>query len=237
LLILVMLTINSFSQVTNISGVYLYDWEYLKIDKDKFKIVFDRYLPERDTIASFGDVEYIDDKFIKLTSDKSYYCSPSESIVFRELYDNTLMDSLRVEFVFPFNGDFDIKIHINNTPLQAITNSKILTIPLSSSSYVSSLRPLRTFSFHIYNRSIIGDGFWGYYLGIVSFPACPPFLLSTTDYSVFSYKFKNKDTNVLVVEIPDLTDSYFARYFINEEYAKVEKDKIIWRGRKYERIK
>lgn len=32
----------------------------------------------------------------------------------------------------------------------------------------------------------------------------------------------------MLITIPNLTNSYYARYFIVGEYAQVEKDKIIW---------
>jgi hypothetical protein len=39
-----------------------------------------------------------------------------------------------------------------------------------------------------------------------------------------------------LITIPLLTNSYFARYYIDGEYAKVEKDKIIWRNREYIKV-
>ncbi|MCL2312660.1 MAG: hypothetical protein FWC41_09300 [Firmicutes bacterium] len=230
LLILIVLIVNSCCQVANISGVYSYSgMEDLKIQKNNFEIVIDERvintiidLSEDDSIASFGKIERIDVNFIKLTSDISYYWSPHNSMVFSELYDETLTDSLQIKFIFPFSGNFEIDAVLNNTPLPTIMNSKVLTVPLSSLNYAPSLR---SFYFEIYNKNIRSNTFWGDSFNITYFSATP------------LYEFKNQDTNVLIVEIPDLTNSYFARYFINEEYAKVEKDKIIWRGRVYERIK
>ena len=230
LLILIVLIVNSCCQVANISGVYSYSgMEDLKIQKNNFEIVIDERvintiidLSEDDSIASFGKIERIDVNFIKLTSDISYYWSPHNSMVFSELYDETLTDSLQIKFIFPFSGNFEIDAVLNNTPLPTIMNSKVLTVPLSSLNYAPSLR---SFYFEIYNKNIRSNTFWGDSFNITYFSATP------------LYEFKNQDTNVLIVEIPDLTNSYFARYFINEEYAKVEKDKIIWRGRVYEKIK
>ena len=231
LLLLLASTINGYCQRYNISGVYSYlDLEYLKIDKNKFEIIFDSMWYDNDSIASFGEIEYIDEKFIKLTSDRSFYWSPYESLVIYESQGNSLTDSLRIEFIFPYSNEIEINIRLNISSFQTTTSSKILTVPLSSLFYFPN-EQIKKFSFLIYNKDIRKDGSWGDSFSVICFPAFPAFPNS------ISYELKNKNTNVLVVEIPDLTNSYFARYFINEEYAKVEKDKIIWRGRVYEKIK
>ncbi|UKI39491.1 MAG: hypothetical protein L6V35_00815 [Alistipes putredinis] len=43
------------------------------------------------------------------------------------------------------------------------------------------------------------------------------------------------NANCIEINIEGLEDGYFGNYWINGEYAKIEKDKIIWRGKVYDK--
>jgi hypothetical protein len=219
-LVLGMLSTLEFVQAKKIKGTYLYsdNEEYIQIDKDLFKIIRTKVcipcmdLDKGDSLASSGSVEYIKDGFIKLKSDidSSIY----KNTTVEELYDANIKDSVKIKFFFPFKGKYRIDAAIGFPYIS--TENDCITIPKSKYT-------LDTFNFNIYNLNIKYNGYNGEYFGRIVF-------------YMSLYQFKNKNTNILHIAIPNLTNSYFARYLINGEYAKIEKNKIIWRNREYKKV-
>ena len=211
-----------FAQAKNIKGTYIYSdkEEYLQIDKDNFKIIRTRVctlcmdLDKNDSIASYGSVKYTQDGFIKLRSDRD--SSIYKNTTIEESYDASIKDSIKIRFIFPFNGKFRIYVSSGSYPYMS-AEKNCLTIPRNK--YV--LAPL---IFEIYNLSLKYNDVYGEYFGRIAFCNFP------------WYEFKNNNTNSLVISIPNLTNSYYARYFIDGEYLKVDDNKIIWRNREYKKI-
>ena len=210
------------SQIKKIVGTYTYsNEEYLQIDVNNFKIIRTEEgirgdMDEGDSVIAFGRVEYINNDFIKLTSYK-YDLDIYNSTIFTELHDKNLSDdSIQIRFNFPLKGEFKIYISFSSGYNYVSVNSKNITIPKSS----YYLTPLH---FDIYKTDILVYDFSSNYLGSIVFSYFP------------SYEFKNMNLNLLNVTIPNLTNSYYARYYIDDEYAKIEGNKIIWRNREYEK--
>jgi|GEM_PF-5120644 len=222
ILVVSILPIFAFAHSKKIKGTYIYSdhEEYMQIDKDSFKIMRTQFctscmdLDEGDSIASNGFVEYINDSFIKLRSFKD--SSAYKNTTIEESYDDRIKDSIKIRFVFPFKGKFRINV-LTNLPYKSTENNWI-TIPRQEYA-------IGDLYFDIYNLSLKYNGYFnGEYLGRIVFCYFP------------GYKFNNKNTNSLLITIPNLTNSYYARYFIDGEYVKVENDKIIWRNREYKKI-
>ncbi len=209
-----------FPQAKKIRGTYLYsdNEEYIQIDEDIFKIIRTGVcipcvdLDKGDSIASFGSVEYIKDGFVKFKSDidSSIY----KNTTIEESYDASIKDSVKIKFFFPFKGKYRIDATIGFPYMY--TENNCITIPKKE----YTLGPL---NFNIYNLNLKCSGHNGEYFGRIVF-------------YIPWYYFKDNKTNFLQITIPNLTNSYYARYFINGEYAKIEKDKIIWRNREYKKI-
>ncbi len=219
-LVLSMFSILEFVQAKKIRGTYLYsdNEEYIQIDEDIFKIIRTGVcipcmdLDKGDSIASFGSVEYIKDGFVKLKSDidSSIY----KNTTIEESYDASIKDSVKIKFLFFLKGKYRIGATIGFPYMY--TENNCITIPKKE----YTLGPL---NFNIYNLNLKCSGHNGEYFGRVVF------------YNPWYY-FKDKKTNFLQITIPNLTNSYYARYFINGEYAKIEKNKIIWRNREYKKV-
>lgn len=222
IVVLSILPILAVPQEKKMKGTYIYsnEEEYIQIDKDAFRIIRTRActpcvdLDEGDSIASYGSVKYIQDGFIKLKSyrDSSIY----RNTIIVESYDERIKDSVKIRFVFPFKGKYRIDAALGDSPYIS-TENEYITIPKKR----YTLNPL---DFNIYNLSLKYNGYYGDYWGHIVFHNFP------------WYQFKNKDTNSLLITIPDLTNSYYAHYIINGDYVKVEKDKIIWRNREYRKV-
>ena len=212
----------TFAQGQNIQGTYLYstEEEYMQIDNDIFQIIRTAIcrpcidLNDGDSIAARGKIEYITNDFIKLKSDRDSVIYNSTNIV--ESLDKNLKDSVKIRFVFPFKGKFRIDASLGDLPFKSTENNSII-IPKKKNT-------LDNLDFDIYDLNLKYNGRNGECLGRIVFFDFP------------WYEFKNKRTNSVLITIPEFTNSYFARYVIDGEYAKTEKDKIIWRNRVYIKI-
>ena len=209
-----------YAQAKNIKGSYLLsdNEEYIQIDNDNFKIIRTLDCPtcvdldKFDSIISYGKVEYILDGFIRLTSDPDSMVDKTVKV--EESFDPQINDSVKIRFVFPFKGKFRIAASVG-LPYKSTENDSII---IPKGKYVSGC-----LSFEIYNLSLKCNSLNGEYLGRIVF--------YFTDYNL-----KSRKNNSLLVTIPKLTNSYFARYYIDGEYAKVEKNRIIWRNREYRKV-
>lgn len=217
-----MLLTLAFSQSEKVKGTYLYssEEEYLQIDTNGFKIIRTQActacldLNEGDSIAGQGNVTYFQDGFIKLQSDKD--SSIYKNTTIEESFDSGIKDSIRIRFIFPFKGKFRIYASSGSYPYMT-AEGNCITIPREK----DVLAPL---IFEIHNLSLKYNGYYGEYFGRIAFSYFP------------WYEFKNKNTNSLLITIPDLTNSYYARYFIDGEYVKVDKNILFWRNRAYKKI-
>ncbi|MDP4278267.1 MAG: hypothetical protein Q8914_11650 [Bacteroidota bacterium] len=210
-----------YAQVKNVRGTYLLsnnEEEYIQIDKDKYKIIRTHVCPgcidldEGDSLASCGRVEYVQAGFVKLTSDPDSIVVKTVKV--EESYNPQINDSVKIRFVFPFKGKYRIRASVGYPS----KSTKCDTIIIPREKYV-----LGNLFFEIYNLDLICNSFNGGYLGRIAF--------------YFSdYQLKHQNSNSLLITIPRLTNSYFACYYIDGEYAKIENDKIIWRNRAYIKV-
>jgi len=211
-----------FCQSNKIRGTYNYsNAEYIQINADSFRIIRTVKcltcvdLNKGDSIISTGSVKYINKDFIELKSDpdSSYY----KNISIFESFDSKIGDSLKISFTFPFRGKFKLEARTLDFPSKSTEKNEI-TIPKIKSYNISQVM------YEIYNLDLRYDGHDGEYLGRIVFTA--PSL----------YRISNEKTNFLQINIPNLTNSYYAHYVIDHEYIKVDKNKITWRNKEYKKI-
>ena len=210
------------AQTSNIDGTYEWDMtEYLIITKDSFKLYLYRTYPliyglnRGDTILAEGKVQYESDNFIKLTS-KDYEWEAGKNVTVIESVDSCLNDSIRFQFIFPFEGKYKIILYLGKDfkKKYELKNRNEFIIPMYKDSVL-------TFSFTILNQDPIEYLYRNY--------------LKTVVFRSFQNTAKNNNSNFFEISIPDLTNSYFNRFLIKGEYIRVGKEKYIlfWNNEQY----
>lgn len=209
-----------YAQDNNFKGTYLLtnNKEYMQIDNNSFKIIRTHLCPwcfdldVSDSLISFGTLENVKNGFLKLTSysDNNVH----KTVTIEESFNSQIMDSVKIKFFFPFKGNYRISASVGYTFKSTETD----TIIIPRNKYV-----LGDLTFEIFNVNLLYNSLNGEYLGRIAF-------------SFPGYPLKNESCNSLIISIPGLTNSYFARYFIDGEYVKIENNKIIWRNREYRKI-
>jgi hypothetical protein len=212
------------AQTKKINATYTYDIdEYLVIRETDFVLYgrlpfvpHDYGIDKGDSILSEGKVRYESDNFIELTS-KDYEWEAIKNMSVTERIDSCLNDSMRFNFVFPFDGKYTLTLFIGRD-IYDFTDKKKIMVPAYKDSIAS-------FSFVILNQTPLGKFYQRNYLKTVKFHK-PKITI------------QNKNSNSFDIFIPDLTNSYFNRFLINGEYIKVskEKDVLFWHNRKYSLI-
>lgn len=211
------------AQKNKINGTYIWDMtEYLTILEDSFKLhLYPTYpvfygLDLGDTILTEGKIEYDSDNFIKLTS-KDYEWEARKNMIIEESVDSSLVDKVKFTFIFPFEGKYKIILSLKNNYTEKIyefqdRNEFILPIQkddLLEFSFLILNQTPPTYQYRTYNKAIA--------------------------FNSSKKKRKEKDSNSFKIFIPDLTNSYFNRFWIKGEYIKVntEKDVLFWHNEKY----
>lgn len=190
-----------FCQTDKVRGTYLYsDEEYIHINMDSFEIIrtlaCSPYvdLDKGDSIISFGSVKLINNDFIELKSyvDSNFY----KKISILETCDKINHDSLTIFFKFPFVGKCKIIVNIPGYKSFA-TEKKQITVPKNKLYRISEL------TYEIYNLDLKYNGYDGEYLGRIVFSSpCP-------------YRLISEKTDYVQIEIPNLTNSYYARSLVS----------------------
>ena len=211
----------AYAQTNRINGTYTLDMtEYLTIVGDSFKLyLYSTYpilygLNRGDTILAEGKVQYETDNFIKLTS-KDYEGEARKNIIVIDSIDCSLNDSIRFNFIFPFDGKYKIILYLGNDYKREFKDRKEVFLPIM---YRDSIL---TFSFTILNQTPIEYPYRNY--------------LKNVRFSSSQNTAKNNNSNSFEISIPDLTNSYFNRFLINGEYIRVNKEKnvLFWHNEQY----
>jgi hypothetical protein len=216
-----------YAQTDKINGTYAWDMtEYITIVEDSFKLyLYPTYslfygLNLGDTILAEGKVQYESDNFIKLTS-KDYEWEVKKTMTVIESVDTCLNDSIKFNFIFPFNRKYKIILYLRsdykNEFKYEFTDKKEVLLSICHDSVLM-------FSFTILDQTPIDFPYRIY--------------LKTIKFSSSQNTLKNNNSNSFEIFIPDLTSSYFNRYFINGEYIRVDKEKdvLFWHNEKYWKI-
>jgi hypothetical protein len=215
------------AQTGKMNGTYAWDLtEFLTISEDSFKLyLYPTYpllygLNWGDTILAEGKIHYESDNFIKLTS-KDYDWEAKKNMTVNESVNSCLNDSIRFNFIFPFNGKYKILLYLGSDSKKEVEyefdDKKEFIFPVRQDS-------LLTFSFSIWNQTPTKFPYHNY--------------LKTIRFSSFRHTAKNSNSNSFEISIPDLTNSYFNRYLIEGDYIRVDKERdvLFWHNEKYTRF-
>jgi len=224
LILSLLISLKASAQKDKINDTYIWDMkEYLTITEDSFKLnLYPVYsllygLDLGDSILAEGKVQYDSNNFIKLTS-KDYEWETKKNVVVIESIDSSLTDSIKFNFIFPFDGKYKIILSLEgdckNQLKYEFEDRKEVILPKLE-------YPIFAFSFIIVNQTPI-EFPYRIYQKMVNFRS-------------FQNIVKESDSNSFEIFIPDLTNSYFNRFFINGEYLKIdtEKNVIFWHNEKY----
>lgn len=156
------------------------------------------------------DVKQIDDQFVELNS------TPPNVVVEKELevaqkFDPIVKDSIKVVFSIPYyNSDLNITVFTNT--LKAIDfdyseYARVLMLPGDVEMMAFSISPKE----HMVSHSVDGR-----YYGVLYY--------SSAEYAI------EEKTNYVKISIPAMDDSFFERYYVKGEYARVVNDTVFWKG-------
>ncbi len=155
----------------------------------------------------------VDDGLIELNSIAPHLIVQRSLKVIQSL-DPTVKDSIRVSFKIPYQRhNLDICIFTNDiktVDLSYSKNNRIVVLPGNTKKIGFSISP------GIYLTPHSVDGL---YYGILYY--------SSIDYSVETH------TNRIDIEIPAIDDSFFEKYYLKGDYARIVNKSIIWKGEVY----
>ena len=203
----------AFGQAKDISGTYFSEsGTKLEITGNKLNYI----VPQSHSPIWYNDTlancifKWVDANFIELNS------TPPDILGHRGLKvvqssDSTINDSIKVSFLIPYQrGELKITIYTN-------TNKTFDLIYPKSSRELMIPNNVESISFYIMPDHIIPHTSSCLFYGIVGFD------------SFHEYQIK-KNINHISIEIPAIDDSFFEKYYVKGDYAKISKDTITWKG-------
>lgn len=202
----------SFGQ-NKISGEYYNEYgSKIEIKDDRFRYI----KPHQSHPIWYNDTlvecifKWIDDQFIELNSTPSYIIAQKGLKVVQSL-DLSMKDSLKVSFSIPYQrADLNVSV-ITNTfkvfDLNYSKNNREIMLPSNTKTITFSISPGEYLPMHSVE---------GYFYGVLYY--------SSIEYPI------EKNVNCIEIEIPAIDDSFFEKYYVKGDYAKVSKDSIVWKG-------
>lgn len=191
----------------------------LRIEQDSFKLIMPNaarngYYSE---IMAEGKIKVINESFIELNSTIIPYMKALESINITEKEDSALNDSIEIKFSIPYQREI-LKIMVftdtfKTFELNYSKNSRSLKIPNDVNAITLSIRP----------EYIMPHNPEGLFYGILEF--------NSMEYPI------KKNSNLIEISIPAIDDSFFEKYYVKGDYAKVSKNAITWKGEGFKKNK
>jgi len=140
-------------------------------------------------------------------------------------------DSIKIEFIIPHTRGLKITVKACNkhTTLGRFTldysmkYSRGLTLP-HNNILVIARDDINRISFSIKPENIFPHTIDGAFFGIVDF-----YMDYIDSYTLPGFQLK-ENVNDVLIEIPALDNTFFERYYVQGEYARVYGNKIQWRG-------
>ena len=205
-------SLSVFGQKRDLSGIYhTKSGKCIKVDGDKLYLIIQQsHSPVwyNDTLAKCT-FKWVDSNFIELNS-----MSPNiiayEGLKVIQTLASTIKDSIKVSFSIPHQSNLKISVYTNTFKtfdLIYSKNSRELMLPSN----------IKTISFAIKPEHTISHTSDGLFYGIVGFD-------SMQEYQI------EKEVNHISIELPAINDSFFEMYYVKDEYAKVSRNKIEWKG-------
>ena len=219
-----------------IDGVYYNDGGIrLEIFDDRFIFVANTHLGNSGPII-LTEASYVwsNNNFIRLVQSPNKLIDESVKIV--QSRDSTVKDSIKVTLLLPNleTSCMDIKLIVKFNNGRSYWDGPwwqtYKFVPADKNDYKCVMVPLFT------NLPLSLDVFIApSTLKPVSVDYGSGYYSSFYNYS-YSIKWYNKiGLNRIDIEIPNLDDGYFGRYYVNGDYVRVVGDKLYWRGRVFEK--
>ena len=203
----------AFGQSKNIDGAYFSNFG-TKIEITNNELVYIEpqvHAPiwANDTLAKCTFV-WVDDDFIEINSG-SPVIHGVEGLRVTQHQDPLLSDSIKVTFSLPYyQGNLNITVYTNTLEGFKLNYSEIhkeLALPSN----------VKSITFYIEPDHILPHTPDGLFYGAIGF-------LPFREYKI------GENNNCILIEIPAINDSFFERYYIRGDYARVSKDSITWKG-------
>lgn len=189
---------------------------YIEINNDYFKIILPNSASNGiySEIRTEGRIQQIDNNFLELNSLKDPFIEATRNLEIIRKPDRELSnDSLKIKFFLPYtNGILRITIYTEISKTFSFNYSKDnkeCTIPFIGGNISFLIRP----------DYILPHTAEGLFYGILEY--------NTLDF------FLEKDINNIEVNIPTIDNSFFEKYYIKGDYARIVNDSIIWKGEIY----
>lgn len=196
----------------NLSGNYYNEAGVcLNIKQDSFKLIMPNAARNgyySDIIAE-GDLKYIDKSFVELNSISPFYII-GKNIEIKQFRDPTVVkDSLKLTFSFLYSRPLNVYVFTDDFKtyeLEYSKHRKDIMLPINTNTITFSVSP----------RNFIPNTPDGLHCGILAY--------SSVEYEI------EKGINHIMITISAIDDSFFEKYYIKGEYAKISKDSITWKG-------
>lgn len=210
LIIFTIYSLFTYGQKVN-NGVYYDDCGYqIEIKNETLKLIRPDSPGFPGMVLAECTINQIDESFIELNS-LSPYDIVQENISIKQFCDSSInKDSIKITFSFAYTNILDISISIGDFKdygFEYSKNRKDIMLPIN----------INTLSISISPQSFMPSTPEGLHYGILF-------------YSSLECKIE-KNINHVVITISAIDDSFFERYYVKEEYAKLSKDSITWKGK------
>ena len=183
----------------------------LSIEQSSFKLIMPNAARNGyySDIMAEGNLKYIDKSFVELNSTSPSYIV-GKNIEIKQFRDSTIVkDSLKLTFLFLYSRPLDVYVFTDDFKtyeLEYSKHRKDIMLPINTNTITFSVSP----------RNFIPNTSDGLHRGILV-------------YSSMEYEIE-KGINHVVITISAIDDSFFEKYYVKGEYAKISKDSITWKG-------
>lgn len=160
----------------------------------------------------------VNNDFLELNSQNPYQTIASEYKVLRSTVEYLDKDSLEISFQIPYDRG-ELIISIISTNVFPVKNYDFIYSQSNNSIIIP--RKIKDFTYSIMpdDRNAIVHDVRGMNYGIL-------FIISESITL-------ESDINYIEISIPSLTNSFFEKYYVKGEYARIVGNTIIWKGRTF----
>jgi hypothetical protein len=211
----------SFAQKDDISGIYMDKYNYeLHVKGNKLYLILDQH----GNIAYYSDtlaictIDRIEEGLIELNSQDPEELVQSTMKICQE-YDSLIVNKKKVVFHIPCQEDILIDIMTDKyKPFKVdysnYEGTNVVYLPENTCSFSFTLE---------LKRIMMPHSLEGAFYGIVR-------------YTVDKVEFE-ENKNVMILSFPAIDNSFFERYYVKGDYARIVSDSIIWKGCTFHKCK
>lgn len=200
---------------TELQGCYYGDLGmYFKFYGNNYQLIMpNNHLSSE--ILSEGTVTVVNEELGELSYEESPFVEAIQSIKVSQIHKPSISDSINIQFSIPYDyHKLHITVYADNQPqgydiIYEKGKDSICTIAPNTHMIGFTIRPERIIPH-------TGDG---EFYGIVE--------IDSQEYEIVD------NNNLIQIEIPILTNTFFEKMYLRKEYIRIISDSIIWRGDTY----